>query len=41
MRMMMSEIRRIQNMSEDELYEAAKQLQVPYNLVEYVHENGT
>ena len=38
MRMMMSEIRRIQNMSEDELYEAAKQLQVPYNLVEYVHE---
>lgn len=40
MRMMMSEIRRIQNMSEDELYEAAKQLQVPYNLVEYVHKNG-
>ena len=40
MRMMMSEIRRIQNMSEDELYEAAKQLQVPYNLVEYVHESG-
>lgn len=40
MRMMMSEIRRIQNMSEDELYEAAKQLQVSYNLVEYVHENG-
>ena len=40
MRMMMSEIRRIQNMSEDELYEAAKHLQVPYNLVEYVHENG-
>ena len=40
MRMMMSEIRLIQNMSEDELYEAAKQLQVPYNLVEYVHENG-
>ena len=40
MRMMMSEIRRIQNMSEDELYEAAKQLQVPYNLVEYFHVNG-
>ena len=39
-RHMRSEIRRIQNMSEDELYEAAKQLQVPYNLVEYVHENG-
>ena len=27
-------------MSNDELYEAAKQLQVPFNLVEYVHENG-
>ncbi len=40
MRMMMSEIRRIQNMSNDELYEAAKQLGVPFNLVEYVHENG-
>lgn len=40
MRMMMSEIRRIQNMASDELYEAAKQLQVPYSLVEYVHENG-
>lgn len=40
MRMMMSEIRRIQNMVSDELYEAAKQLQVPYSLVEYVHENG-
>lgn len=40
MRMMMSEIRRIQSMSADELYEAAKQLQVPYQLVEYVHENG-
>ena len=40
MRMMMSEIRRIQNMSNDELYEEAKQLQVPFNLVEYVHENG-
>ena len=40
MRMMMSEIRRIQNMSNDELYEAAKQLQVPFTLVEYVHENG-
>jgi pyridoxal 5'-phosphate synthase pdxS subunit len=40
MRMMMSEIRRIQGMAEDELYEAAKQLQVPYHLVQYVHENG-
>jgi pyridoxal 5'-phosphate synthase pdxS subunit len=27
-------------MAEDELYEAAKTLQVPYNLVQYVHDNG-
>ena len=40
MRMMQSEIRRLTSMSEDELYEAAKQLQVPYELVKYVHENG-
>ena len=40
MRMMQSEIRRLTSMSEDELYEAAKQLQVPYDLVKYVHENG-
>lgn len=40
MRMMNSEIRRIQNMRKDELFEAAKQLQVPVTLVEYVHENG-
>lgn len=40
MRMMQSEIRRITSMSKDELYEAAKQLQVPYDLVVYVHENG-
>ena len=40
MRMMNSEIRRIQNMRKDELFEAAKQLQVPYDLVEYVHNNG-
>lgn len=40
MRMMNSEIRRIQNMREDELFEAAKTLRVPYDLVEYVHENG-
>jgi pyridoxal 5'-phosphate synthase pdxS subunit len=40
MRMMQSEIRRLQSMSEDELFEAAKQLQAPYELVEYVHENG-
>ena len=40
MRAMNAEIRRIQNMREDELFEAAKQLQVPVDLVEYVHENG-
>jgi pyridoxal 5'-phosphate synthase pdxS subunit len=40
MRAMMSEIRRVQNMKEDELYHAAKELQVPYDLVKYVHENG-
>ena len=40
MRMMQSEIRRLVSMSEDELYEAAKQLQIPYDLVKYVHENG-
>ena len=40
MRMMQSEIRRLTSMATDELYEAAKQLQVPYELVQYVHENG-
>ena len=40
MRMMQSEIRRLVSMADDELYEAAKQLQVPYDLVEYVHKNG-
>ena len=40
MRAMMSEIRRLQSMNEDELYYAAKELQVPYDLVKYVHENG-
>ena len=39
MRLMQSEIRRLVSMSEDELYEAAKQLQAPYELVQYVHEN--
>jgi len=40
LRKMQSEIRRIKSLSEDELYEAAKQLQVPYNLVSFVHDNG-
>jgi pyridoxal 5'-phosphate synthase pdxS subunit len=40
MRMMMSQIRHIQNQREDELFHTAKELQVPYELVQYVHENG-
>ena len=40
MRTMNAEIRRVQNLREDELFEAAKQLQVPYDLLRYVHENG-
>lgn len=40
MRMMNSEIAKIKGMREDELFEAAKELRVPYQLVHYVHENG-
>lgn len=40
MRAMNAEIRRVQNLRQDELYEAAKQLQVPVELLRYVHENG-
>ena len=40
MRAMNAEIRRVQNLREDELFEAAKVLQVPYDLVQYVHDNG-
>ena len=40
MRMMNSEIAKLASMRKDELFEAAKQLQVPYELVEYVHDNG-
>ena len=40
MRMMQSEIRRIVSLTEGELFEAAKQLQSPYELVKYVHDNG-
>ena len=40
MRMMQSEIRRIASMGLDEIFEAAKNLQVPYDLVLYVHENA-
>ncbi len=40
MRMMQSEIRRITSLNHDELYETAKTLRVPFELVEYVHDNG-
>lgn len=40
MRSMMSEIRRIQSLSDDELFDEAKKLQVPVDLLQYVHENG-
>ena len=40
MRAMNAEIRRVQNLREDALFEAAKQLQVPVDLLRYVHENG-
>ena len=40
MRKMNSEIQKLTSMREDELFEAAKVLQVPYDLVLYVHNNG-
>ena len=40
MRAMNSEIRRVQSLRKDELFETAKQLQVPLDLLTYVHENG-
>ena len=40
MRAMNSEIRRVQNLRSDELFETAKQLQVPVELLTYVHKNG-
>ena len=40
MRKMNSAIAQLKGMREDELFEAAKQYQVPYELVQYVHENG-
>ena len=39
MRMMQSEIRRVASLGADELYEAAKELRVPYELVKFVHDN--
>lgn len=40
MRLMQSQIRELVSKREDELFEAAKLLQAPYDLVKYVHENG-
>ena len=40
MRKMQSEIRRIVSLREDELYEAAKELAAPLDLVKFVHDNG-
>lgn len=40
MRMMNSAVRKIQSMDEDELYNEAKIMEVPFDLVLYVHENG-
>ena len=40
MRAMMSEIRRVQNMNEDELYFTAKELQVSYDILNFVYKNG-
>ena len=40
MRKMQSEIRKVVSLREDELYEAAKELAAPLDLVKYVHENG-
>lgn len=40
MRLMQSQIRELVSKREDELFEVAKQLQAPYDLVKYVHENG-
>lgn len=40
MRSMMSEIHRIQSLADDELFDEAKKLQVPVDLLQYVHDNG-
>ena len=40
MRAMLAQMRAVKAMSPDELYEEAKQLQVPYDLIKFVHENG-
>jgi len=40
MRLIQQEMRRLKSMAKDELFDAAKELQVPYDLVLFVHENG-
>ena len=40
MRSMMRDIRRVQALAEDELYNEAKELEVPFDLLQYVHANG-
>ena len=40
MRMMQSEIRRVVSLNNDEIYEVAKELSVPFELIQYVHDNG-
>lgn len=40
LRKIQAQIRKVVSLSEDELYEEAKNLQVPYDLVSYVHKNG-
>ena len=40
MRMMQSEIRRVVSLNVDDLYEVAKELRVPFELIQYVHDNG-
>lgn len=40
MRKIQSQIRRLKSLSDDELYESAKRLDVPYDLAKYVHDNG-
>lgn len=40
MRMMQSEIRKVVSLNSDELYEAAKEMRVPFDLILYVHDNG-
>lgn len=40
MRMMQSEIRKVVSLNSDELYEEAKEMRVPFDLIQYVHDNG-